>query len=177
MIEDYEFIDKTPAGLKERQLGATTELFNKLSAEETNNFRAKINEIIARVNISNVPLYSAFALKFKGDGNTDLLTIEVGDIAHRYDAVAGIWDNAVFNGGDPQDAANYTNLGVTVYEPQYFISDGLTNIFTIPAGMKAQQLFLDRGPRYKGLEWDQAGDQVEVLGATLAAGRKVYITP
>lgn len=63
------------------------------------------------------------------------------------------------------------------YDPVYRIADGITNIFTIPAGMKAQQLFLDRGPRYKGLEWDQSGDQVEVLGALLTAGRKVYITP
>jgi hypothetical protein len=123
-----------------------------------------------------VPLFSVFALKFKGEGNTDLLAIEVGDIAHRYDAVTGIWDNAIFNGGDPQDEANYTNI-VASYEPQYFISDGLTNIFTIPVGMKAKQLFIDRGMRYKVLEWDQAADEVEILGAILTAGRKVYITP
>lgn len=176
MIENYEFIDKNPAGLKERQLSGITELFNKLSAEETNNFRAKINEIIARVNISDVPLYGVFSLKFKGEGNTDLSVIEVGDIAHRYNVVTGIWDNAVFNGGgSPQDENNYTNI-VPAYEPQYFVATGSSNIFELPVGMRAQNLFIDRGPRYKGLEWEQVGNEVEVLGTVLAAGRKVYIT-
>jgi len=175
MIEDYEFIDQNEDGEKERQLGATTQLYNKLSAEETNNIRAKLNEIIQVVNLSTIPLYSQFGLKFKGDGNTDLSTIEVGDIAHRY-SVDGVWDNAVFNGGDPQDEANYTFIDAG-FEPQLFTSDGITNIFTLPAGMKAKQLFIDRGMRYKVTEWAQEDNDVEVIGTTLAAGRKVYILP
>jgi hypothetical protein len=177
MIEHYEFIDKKPDGTKERQLGATTQLYNKLSAEETNNIRLKINEIIDRVNISDVPLFSQFGLKFKGAGNTNLSVIEVGDIAHRYNTASGIWDNAIFNGGNSQDEADYT-LIVTTYEPELFISTGSSNIFTLAqSGMKAQHLFIDRGMRYKELEWDQSGQDIEVLGAILAAGKKIYIVP
>lgn len=175
MIDNYEFIDKNPAGLKERYLNGVVQLLNKLSAEEANNFRAKLNEVIARVNISDVPLFDTFSLKFKGEGNTDLLAIEVGDIAQRYNTGAGVWGNAIFNGGDPQDEANYTNI-VPSYEPQYFVASGSSNIFTLPVGMVAQNLFLDRGLRYKGLEWSQEGNEVEVLGAVLTAGRKIYIT-
>lgn len=54
MIEPYEFIDKNGDGDKERLTGATVQLFNKLSADETNLFRDKINEIIAHVNGLNV---------------------------------------------------------------------------------------------------------------------------
>jgi hypothetical protein len=177
MIEHYEFIDKKPDGTKERQLGATTQLYNKLSAEETNNIRAKLNEIIDRVNISDVPLFPLFALKFKGSGNLDLSTLEVGDIVHGFYSAGVIWDNATYDGGDPLDKANYT-LIVTTYEPELFTSTGSSNIFTLAqSGMKAQHLFIDRGMRYKELEWDQSGQDIEVLGATLAAGKKIYIVP
>jgi hypothetical protein len=175
MIDNFEFIDRNTQGEKERYLNGVVQLINKLSAEETNLIRTKLNEIIGQVNLSAVPLYSVFSLKFKGEGNTDLNAIEVGDIAQRYNLITGIWDNAVFNGGDPQDADDYTNI-VPAYEPQYFVATGASNIFELPVGMVAQNLFLDRGVRYKGLEWEQVGREVEVLGSTLAAGRKIYIT-
>lgn len=177
MIEHYEFIDKKPDGTKERQLGATTELYNKLSAEETNNFRAKLNEIIDRVNLSDVPLFPLFALKFKGEGNLDLQTLEVGDIVHGFYDADNIWDNATYDGGDPDDKANYTRI-VDTFEPELFTATGSSNLFTLTQpGMKVQNLFLDRGMRYKSTEWDQSGDEIEILGATLAAGRKIYVTP
>lgn len=177
MIEPYEFIDKNGAGEKERQLGATTELYNKLSAEETNNFKDKINEIITRVNLSDVPLFPNFALKFKGEGNLDLQSLEVGDIVHGFYDALTIWDNATYDGGDPTDKANYTRI-IDSFEPELIISDGLTNIYTLSqSGMKVQNLFLDRGMRYKFTEWDQEGDDIEILGTLLAAGRKIYVTP
>lgn len=185
MIAHYEFIDGKPGpgpltGLKERQLGATTYLYNKLSADETNNIRTKLNELADAANFVSVPLYGEYGLKFKGVDNVDMLTIEPGDIAHRYSA-AGIEENARFNGGDPQDPANYTALAT--FEPIMFISDGLTNEFELPVGMKAGHVFIDRGMRYKITdgyptgEWDQEDRIVELAGAIIAAGKKVYITP
>ncbi len=182
MISYFEFIDKKLDGTKERVLGPTIYLYNKLSADEVNAIRAKLNELVDAANFSVIPLYEVFALKFKGAGNLDMLNIEVGDIAHRYSTDDGIWENAEFNGGDPQDPANYTLLSAVV-EPQLFISDGIVNTFELPAGMRAGSLFVDRGMKYKATvdnptgEWEQSGTTVEILGAILAAGRKIYITP
>lgn len=174
MINHYEFIDRKPDGTKERKLGAITQLYNKLSAEETNNIRAKLNELVDAANFSSIPLYSVFGLKFKGPGNTNTLIIELGDIAHRYSA-SGIIENARFNGGDPQDPENYTII-VADFEPMLFISNGISNEFELVPGMKAQSLFLDRGLKYKVLEWGQNDTTVEILGPILIAGRKIYIT-
>lgn len=181
MIQPYEFIDKKPDGTKGRVLGTTIYLYNKLSADETNNIRAKLNELVDAANFSVIPLYEVFALKFKGAGNLDMLNIEVGDIATRYSTIDGLWENAEFNGGDPQNPANYT-LIVPSFEPVLFISNGLTNSFELPLGMRAQSLHIDRGMRYKVTtdnpagEWDQSGTTIEIMGAILAAGKKIYIT-
>lgn len=178
-IEHYEFIDSKPGsgGLKERLLGATIELYNKLSADETNNIRAKLNELVDAVNTYTVPLFPDFSLKFKGEGNTDVTTLEAGDIVHGFYASGIIWDNAIYNGGDPTNKANYTRI-VDTFEPELFTSTGASNIFTLSQpGMVVHNLYLDRGMRYKVTEWDQSGDEIEILGATLAAGRKIYVTP
>lgn len=182
MISQFEFIDKKPDGTKERVLGTTIYLYNKLSADEVNAIRAKLNELVDAANFSVIPLYGVFALKFKGEGNTDMLTIEVGDVAHRYSTIDGIWENAVFNGGDPQNPANYTLLSPP-FEPVLFISDGLVNTFELPLGMTAKSLFVDRGMRYKTTpdnptgEWEQTGTTITLSGAVIAAGRKIYVTP
>lgn len=177
MIDHYEFIDGKPgSGLKERVLGPTVFLYNKLSADETNNIRAKLNELADAINVTGVPLFPIFALKFKGEGNLDINTLEVGDIVHGFYSAGVIWDNATYNGGDPADKANYTRI-VDSFEPELFTSTGSSNIFTLAqSGMKVKNLFIDRGPRYKFTEWDQSGDEIEILGATLAAGRKIYVT-
>jgi len=178
-MDHYEFINSKPGsgGLKERLLGPTIQLYNKLSAEETNNIRAKLNELVDAINVVGVPLFPLFALKFKGEGNSNPTTLEVGDIVHGFYASGIIWDNAVYNGGDPLVKANYTRI-VDSFEPELFISTGASNLFTLTqSGMEVQNLFLDRGMRYKITEWDQAGDEIEILGATLAAGRKIYMTP
>lgn len=181
-IEHYEFINKKPDGTKERVLGKIIYLYNTLSADETNNIRAKLNELVDAANFSVIPLYEVFALKFKGEGNLDMLTIEVGDIATRYSTDDGIWENAEFNGGDPQDPLNYTLLPAGP-KPVLFISDGLVNTFELPAGMTAGSLFIDRGMRYMVTEdnplgeWEQEGTIITIVGAILAAGRKIYVTP
>lgn len=173
MIAYYEFIDGKPGtGLKERVLGPTIFLYNKLSADETNNIRAKLNELVDAANFSPVPLFGVFGLKFKGDGNTDILNLETGDIAHVFFSDGIIWENARYNGGDPTLKASYTNLD----EPLLFISDGATNSFEVPEGFTANNLFIDRGMRYKFTEWNQVGSTVTLVGAIIAINKKVYIT-
>lgn len=182
MISYFEFIDKKPDGTKERVLGTTIYLYNKLSADEANAIRTKLNELVDAVNFSVIPLYEVFALKFKGEGNIDMSNIEVGDVATRYSTIDGVWENAVFNGGDPQDPASYTVIAAS-FEPVLFISDGIVNTFELPPGMTAQNLFIDRGLRYKTTldnptgEWGQDGTTITLSGAIIAAGRKIYITP
>lgn len=178
-MQHFEFIDSKPGsgGLKERLLGATIELYNKLSAEETNNIRSKLNELVDAINSVGVPLFPLFALKFKGEGNLSPTVLETGDIVHGFYASGIIWDNAVYNGGDPLDKANYTRI-VDSFEPEFFTSTGASNLFSLAqAGLKVQNLFLDRGMRYKDTEWEQSGNEIELLGATLASGRKIYVTP
>lgn len=110
MIDNFEFIDAKPDGTKERQLGATVQLYNKLSADEANRIRSKFNELIAAANFSGIPLFPLFALKFKGEGNTLTDTLEAGDIVHGFYDADTIWDNARYDGGDPTDKANYAQI-------------------------------------------------------------------
>lgn len=173
-LEHYEFIDHNVDGNKERKLTATTELYNKLSAEETNRFRDKINEVIDVVNFNKIPLFPVFALKFKAEGNLDNFNIEVGDIVHGFYDANTIWSNARYLGGDLNDKNNY-QLIVVDFEPQLFTSLGTSNDFTLPAGMLAKHVYIDRGMRYKGTEWFQSGSTLVIQGATLAAGKKIYV--
>src|SRR6478735_370479 len=129
-MDHYEFIDANGAGEKERFLGGTIALFNKLSADETNNIRAKLNELVDAINAVGVPLFPLFALKFKGEGNLNPTTLEVGDIVHGFYASGIIWDNAIYNGGDPLDKASYTRI-VDSFEPELFTSTGSSNLFNL----------------------------------------------
>lgn len=124
MINDFEFIDANGDGEKERQLGATVQLYNKLSADEANRIRSKFNELIDAANSSGIPLFPLFALKFKGEGNLLTETLEAGDIVHGFYDAFTIWDNAVYNGGDPTDKANYTQITTA--------NGGLTRWITTP---------------------------------------------
>lgn len=110
MIAPFEFIDANLSGEKERKITSTTELYNKLSAEETNLIRVKINQIAAEVNTLAVPLFPNFKLKYKADGNLAQGTLEVGDIVGGYYEENIIWDLAVYDGGDVNDKANYTKI-------------------------------------------------------------------
>ena len=178
MISHYIFIDGKPTtGLKERVLGSTVQLYNKLSADETNNIKFKLDELADAMNAMGVPLFPLFALKFKGSGNLAATTLETGDIVHGFYAAGIIWDNAIYNGGDPLNKANYTRI-VDTFEPELFISAGDENTFTLAQpGMKVQNLYIDRGMRYKFTEWAQSGDEIEIIGAIIPAGKKIYVTP
>lgn len=118
MINDFEFIDKNDAGLKERVLGPTIQLYNKLSADETNSFRAKLNEIITQVNFDSAPTFPVFALKFKGEGNTMQGALEAGDIVHGFYAAGVIWEDAIYLGGDPTDKENYERIDLYITSAQ-----------------------------------------------------------
>lgn len=175
-IQYYEFIDKKPDGTKERVLGPTVQLYNKLSAEETNAIRAKLNELVDAANFSPVPLYEAFVLKFKGQDNTDLLNFEAGDVASRYSTVDGIWENALFNGGDPQDPASYTRIYELKPEPVLHVAPitGVNQIFVAP--FQAGSVLKSKGELYKGSEWTQSGDEITIL-VNVDAGNSIYIKP
>ena len=177
-IEHYEFIDKKPDGTKERVLGTTIYLYNKLSADETNAIRAKLNELVDAVNFEVVPLYEAFSLKFKGEDNIDMLTIEVGDVAHRYSTIDGIWENAVFNGGDPQDPASYTRIEATKPDPELFtaVATGANQTFELPSGFTAGSVLKSKGELYKGTEWTQIGATLTIL-INVNAGNTIYVKP
>jgi len=110
MIEPYEFIDANLSGEKEAKTTANTELFNKLSAEETNRFRTKLNETISAVNATAIPLFPDFKLKYKAEGNTAPSTFEVGDIVGGFYDESTVWDLAIYNGGDVNDKLNYTKI-------------------------------------------------------------------
>ena len=174
IVEHYNFIDFNNEGYKERKLTATTELYNKLSAEETNRFKDKLNEVIDNVNLTSVPLFPIFALKFKASGNLDVFTLEVGDIVHGFYDIDTIWNNDRYLGGDVNNKANY-QLIVVDFEPQLFTSLGTTNDFELPAGMLAKHVFIDRGLRYKTTEWEQSANILTIIGATLAANKKIYV--
>jgi len=171
MIEPYEFIDAKPDGTKERQLGPTVLLYNKLSAEETNNIRAKLNELVDAANFSPIPLYEVFALKFKGEDNTDMLNIEAGDIAHRYSTVDGIWENARFNGGDPQDPANYTTVDGPFTSKIQFTADGITDTFDVLTASKVVAVFWN-GALVDDADWLQTDTEI-ALTFVPAAGDKI----
>ena len=70
ILQPYEFIDKNSNNEKEPKNTANTELYNKLSATETNNFRNKINEIVVECNNNFNAPYNVFKFVQKGFGNT-----------------------------------------------------------------------------------------------------------
>lgn len=146
MIDHYDFIDKNGEGYKERRLTAVTQLYNKLSADETNNFKDKINEVIDVVNVTSVPIqFLELRLKFKGNGNTGL-DLEPGDIVHGFADETTIWNNAIYLGGDITDRANYQ----PIYEknPLQVLDGGLILAapqadFDLPEGATCQNVFVN----------------------------------
>jgi hypothetical protein len=177
-MDHYEFIDAKPDGLKERVLGSTIFLYNKLSADETNAIRSKLNEIVDAVNFIDAPIFPLFALKFKGDGNTDPLALEVGDIVHGFYSAGVIWDNAIYNGGDPTDKLNYTRLADDKPDPVAFVavSTGAGQVFELPEGFTAGSVLKSRGELYKGTEWTQSGLDLTII-VNVSTGNTIYVKP
>jgi hypothetical protein len=57
-----------------------------------------------------------------------------------------------------------------------FVSDGESNIFVLPIGAQAINLFVDRGIRYNITEWTQENENITILGDILTEGSDIYIT-
>lgn len=180
MINYYEFIDGKPgSGLKERVLGPTVFLYNKLSADETNNIRAKLNELVDVANFISIPLFSEYGLKLKGDGNTNLTVLEAGDIAHRYfdNGTNAIEELARFNGGDPGDPASYTPIsGKPDPDLQFATVDGPNQVFILPDGFIAGSVLVSRGEIFKDTEWEQNGNELTIL-IDIYTGNSIYTKP
>jgi len=180
MITPYEFDNANLAGEKEAVIVPNIPtLINKLSANETNNIREKLNELVNVVNPLGPIQYLELRLKFKGDGNT-LDTLEVGDIVHGFADATTIWTNARYDGGDINDRNNYTPIieGGGNYDPVSFTAaaTGLNQVFILPMGFKAGSVLKSRGEIYKGSEWTQSGDALTILINT-NTGNIIYVKP
>lgn len=122
MIEPYEFIDKNADGDKERLTGATVQLYNKLSADETNLFRDKINEIITFVNTLSGPT-SKNILEFELTSNPMDYEMDAGQIVYLVVVNEIVYKNWVQTGTTltiadyPLTGGGFTDL-VTVYYEQ-----------------------------------------------------------
>lgn len=140
MIAPYNFIDGNLAGEKEKKLTATTELYNKLSAEETNNIRTKLNELVDAANLQLVPLYGDFRLLYKAAGNLDQLTLEVGDI------VGSFLGNFYYIGGDVNNIASYEKIPNTQVDSIRFAGAGQT--YNLPIGATAIKGWINDGVQH-----------------------------
>lgn len=174
MITNYEFIDVNSAGEKERKLTATTELYNKLSAYETNNIRTKLNELVTAVNLQSVPLYGEFKLLYKASGNLNQNAIEVGDI------VGGFLGNYHYIGGDVTLESSYEKFFNVSISSFRFVGAGQT--YTLPAGCTALKAWVNDAVQHleeTGYESDlntftQLG-AVVTFKKTITAGQRIYI--
>lgn len=88
---------------------------------------------------------------------------------------------ANWNETDPESKSfienkpNINALFSGIYDGK-FTPNEVDNTFTLPIGAQAINLFIDRGVRYKNLEWTQNDNIVTVLGDQLAEGTDIYIT-
>lgn len=185
MISNYNFDNANVDGDKEAVIIPNIPtLINKLSANETNGIRNKINEIIALVNpIANPIAFLELRLKFKGEGNI-LPTLQVGDIVHGFKEAGVIWDDAIYNGGDVADRSNYTpiypgNLPFSVFDGIIGVTPGFTvgqQVFTLPTAAAVKTVYLAHKLQYKKTAvnasliniWEQtAPDEITLTQGTL----------
>lgn len=130
MIQLYEFDNTNAEGEKEAVMPPDVpQMKNRLIANEINNFRKKVNEIVTALNpkFGGIP-YGTFRLKAKGTDEGVVNTnfdLEVGDIVEGY----GTGD-MIYKGGDislPINYKNYVENTQTVRKPpsvvSYFLKD------------------------------------------------------
>jgi hypothetical protein len=163
MIQDYQFIDGNSNGDKERKTSSTTFLYNKLSAQETNNLRNKLNEVVGGLNFVAPQIFPAFKLLYKANGNNDQLSIESGDTCGRFDG------EYIYNGGDKNDINSYTKIpkAAQVLRERF---QSIGQDVTLPTGAVAIDIFVDGYLYYleqDGFESDlntftQTGDVVTI---------------
>lgn len=183
MISLYEFDNANVDGDKEAVIVPNVPtLVNKLSANETNNIKDKLNEIIGVANPTITPiLFLELRLKFKGEvggvPNT-LPTLQAGDIVHGFADVDTIWTNAIYNGGDINDRANYTPLYEGKPDPILIVATatGLGQTFILDPGYKVGSVLKSKGELYKGPEWTQTADVLTII-INVTSGNTIYIKP
>lgn len=182
MIALYNFDNANGAGDKEAVIVPNVPTrVNKLSANETNGIRDKINEIIPFVNGSKPTPYLTLALIAKGEQGGVANTgagLEVGDIVQGFKEIGVFWESAKYLGGDPTDRNNYELTTPVKFEPEIFIASatGINQIFILPQGFKASEVYKSRGLLYKGSEWAQSDDALTILINT-TTGNTIYVTP
>lgn len=153
MITPYSFDNANVNGDKEAVIVPNPPtLVNKLSANETNNIKDKINEVVEVVNVLSPTPFGSFRLELKGDGNT-LNTIQVGDRGRFYDG-----NTYEYNGGDINDIANYTEISDRVGKIQIVATAGQT-VFGIGTAAKATAVFRE-GALLDDGDWSQSGTNI-----------------
>jgi len=183
MINLYEFDNANLEGDKEAVIVPNIPtLINKLSANEANGIKDKINEIIEATNPIVSPIaFLELRLKFKGEiggvPNT-LSTLQAGDVVHGFKEIDFLWDNAYYNGGDISDRDNYTPIVEVKFEPQTFVAPitGAGQTFILPVGFVAGTVLKSRGELYKGTEWTQVSDVLTIL-INVNATNTIYVKP
>lgn len=177
-ILHYDFDNANVGGDKEAVIVPNVPtLVNKLSANETNGIRDKINELVDAVNPLTPIQYLELRLKFKGNGNT-AATLQVGDIVHGFADATTIWTNARYDGGDVNDRASYTPIFDPKPDPVSFVAPttGVNQVFILPAGFKAGTVLKSKGELYKGTEWTQSADALTIIVNT-NTGNTIYVKP
>lgn len=179
MIALYNFDNANLNGDKEAVIVPNVPtLVNKLSANETNNIRDKINEIINLANpVLNPIAYLELRLTLKGQGNT-LGTLQAGDRVTGFADATTVWVNAIYNGGDPNDRNSYTPVFRDKPEPVLFTATttGINQVFILPLGFKAGSVLKSKGELFKGSEWSQTADALTIIINT-NTGNSIYVKP
>jgi hypothetical protein len=174
MIDNYSFIDANSSGNKEAFISGNKVAYNKLSANETNLIKDKLNEIIGQVNLNQIPLYPNFSLKFKGENNIMLNQLQAGDIVHGFYDENTIWTNARYNGGDVTDKANYTNLDEGVVTRIEKFSDLYlgSSTFTLPTFAQIIEVSVNG---WSTENYTTPNDTTVIINETISTGQQVVI--
>lgn len=183
MISLYAFDNSNLDGNKEAVIvPAVPTLVNKLSANEANGIKDKLNEIITlgQNNFTNIA-YLELRLKFKGVVGgvpNELPTLQVGDIVHGFADETTIWTNARYEGGDINDRASYTPLYDGKPDPILIVATatGTNQTFVLPNGFLVGSVLKSKGPLFKFTEWTQTADILTII-INVNTGNSIYIQP
>lgn len=168
MIAHYEFDNANLDGDKEAVVVPNPPtLVNKLSANETNGIKDKLNEVVDLVNTVGPTPFGSFRLELKGDENT-LNTIQVGDRGRFYDG-----NTYEYTGGDTADPASYELIGSYSLPKIQFTADGTQTTFDLESLVPAKAVFWN-GVALNDVDWSQASN---ILTLTFAPASGDIIKP
>lgn len=179
MIQPYAFDNANAEGDKEAViLPNPPTLVNKLSANETNGIKDKLNEVIENINPDLGPVpFLDLRVKLKGsfagvpNEGPDL---EIGDVVHGFADADTIWTNAVYIGGDPSLRASYENQGPAPRPPAQIETYSGDNTFIIPDGKIVNSVLLVRTLLWDDVEWTQVADLLTIT-KTMNPGNRIQI--